>query len=174
MKALILSVLGLAIFASPLARAEGLQYWADDSAHKIYFVYRPLADVEVINVAADDDYWDEISIEVMYSNPKMDGYVSDLQSRYPAYQLSRVMMDPKGDFKLTIPSLGVSTTVQAMPGASGPYMTWQGFVSKAQSQAVRQALSQPGGISIEASTSVSYQMTKTLERVELGVDVCQK
>jgi hypothetical protein len=174
MKAKMMFVVGLAIFASPLARAETLQYWPDESTHKLYVAYRPMVDVEVFNVAADDNYWDEISIEVKYSNPKMEGYLNELKSRYPGYQTAGVVMERSGDFQLSIPVLGVNQTIAAMPGVSGPYMTWQGFVSKAQSQAVRQALAQPGSVSITANTSVSYQMTKVLEHFELGVEVCQK
>src|SRR4051812_32834202 len=118
MKTLFL-MMGLAFAAGP-AHAADLQYWADEATHKIYFVTRPQVSVQVSNVAADDDYWDLINVDVGYSNPKMEEYLTRLKARFPGYELNRVLLSSQGDFRVTIPVLLVDENVPAMPGVDGP------------------------------------------------------
>src|SRR3954451_8611110 len=99
------AIVSLFFLVTGVAHAGDLQHWVEESQRKVYFAYRPELRVKVTNVAADDEFWDSLTIEVSYDNPRMSGAIASLQAHYPGYALSRVIMDKEGGFKVAIPAI---------------------------------------------------------------------
>ncbi len=177
------NLIAFALIVSPVlsqaARAaEGAlmsAQWVRDDLKQVFVAPKPLLKIMLTAIHTEEDYWDRLTIETTYRNPALAEEIDKLQAKYPKYQLSRAVLSSSDQYRLVIPALGVDQSVETMPGSEGPYMTYDVFLSRSKSAALRKALaSDANAIQVFGNAIATVPTMKTVERFELGREYCDR
>lgn len=148
--------------------------WVIEEQKTVYFAPQPKLQVSVQQIAASDEYWDSLDVEMKYQASLTEKQAEALQRKYPGYQIRRVVLGSQGEFQLEIPSAKIHETLSLSQAVDGPYLSWRAFISRAASKTVRAAIQKPGFLSLTGNIKASVPQVKVMERVELGLSVCEE
>jgi hypothetical protein len=148
--------------------------WVDEDRKEVSFVTIASLKIALNAIEVNDDYWDQLSIDIEYEDSMLKSRRAILAGVYPGYSLKRVSATAHGPLRLSIPSAGIDETLVAKPGVEGPYIGYLGYLSKQSSQAFRAALlaNTDGAITVSGLVQADFTAGKIFERYELSEDVC--
>lgn len=161
------------------ARARGdelgtVPHWTDTDQKIVFYVPRPALKVSLYPLRADDQYWDQMDVEVSYDGVDLERQLKVLRAAFPGYRLSRPILEKSGDFHLSIPAIGVDENVETLPGSAGPFMHWVRYIPRSQSDNLRRALTTDLGAAVKVMGNVGAEVPapQVLERVNLDDTTC--
>jgi hypothetical protein len=171
---LILMALWALAQGAPSLAATLPDHWINEQEKSIYFAPRPELQTKLTRLEADDDYWDQLEVDLVYSGNAMRAQIQALQAAYPGYKANRIVLSRETDHEITIPSLNLKVLVPTLPGQEGPYFQYTTFVSRSQSKKVETAYKAPDFVQIQGSVRAYVPEIKTVERIEIGSEVCDE
>ena len=151
-----------------------LKTWTDESKKVIYFLSQPSLKVTWMHLGADDDFWDQVSIDFSYAekNPDFNRQVQALKLAHPNDSVSEVIMSGTQDAHLTIPSLSISEDLNSLLSVQGPYFSKTIYVPKNKSILVKSEFEKSTFLSLKGKVIFSAPILKSVETSEMGSETC--
>ncbi len=168
-------------FTSPLVLANPnlpgiLAYFPEPAQMKIFVVPKPLLDLRLVSLQADDDDWEELDVNLSWdTNSQIADGLAQLKKSYPGYDVNYPVLSSGSKIHLEIPSIQVRSDLQPSPGANGPWLQYPLVISKKESAVLEAHFSSDSNVAVlSGSVVASFPMDKVIEHVALPRAYCQK
>ncbi|MBC7397428.1 MAG: hypothetical protein H7333_08290 [Bdellovibrionales bacterium] len=172
--AVLLIYVGMA--SSPKAQAESaINTWKDEGRKILYFVPNPVVSTKAFSLKTGDFDFDtqlDVSFSYTENNPETAPALEKLRRENPDYRISRALLNASGDIHVRIPSLQIDEDLTPLPGMEGPYLNKTYYLNRNQASALKGAYLRPQFISVSGKVGFVRSMTKQLEYLEMGPEVC--
>jgi hypothetical protein len=151
-------------------------HWKREDLKKIYFAPQPDLKVSLTHLGADDEFWDQLNIDVGYTSKSIVEQIKNLEEKYPGFEINRVVLSKTSNYHLNLPALNVDLDVDTMNGIEGPYFRFVSMVSKANSAKVKAAYQNSLSTFVKVTGNLTAQVPvlKVLERLELDDQTCDQ
>jgi len=172
-----ISILFTILLTSPCkAATTPMQSWVNEDTKTVYFLPNPILKIRLNHLGADENYWDQLSIDFSYTetNPESNQAAKALEAEYPGYLFQRVLISGVEQPSISIPSLGMHESVEMKEAAEGPYYHQIYYIPKSKSDAVRAAYTDASFIALTGKVKFSIPSKKTVESIDLDSETCDQ
>ncbi|MCO5142928.1 MAG: hypothetical protein M9962_07555 [Oligoflexia bacterium] len=172
MKSLFFTIISLVLLSQGVAQATSL--WKSEEEKKIYFVPNPILKISVQEIAADQNNWYLLGIDLSYPYEHTKSQIKRIKNDYPTYEVQKVIFENSTDYFLQIPDLGISDKVKPKPGVDGPYIGLTYFLPKSAGIKLKKGLENIDDfLNLSGSLTANVPTLQILESVEVPKNICR-
>lgn len=150
------------------------QEWVDREKKSVAVLPRATVNLVHSHLGADPEFWDQLSIEVLYSEDKMAAQFKEVGVRYPGYEIKMLSPHLLGQYEISVPAINLQKELAPLNSPGGPYASDTVYISKVQSKKLREALNVSGTSAVQVQGLVQTSVPKytPVESISVSNFIC--
>jgi hypothetical protein len=164
---IIFSIFSFLMTLSVSSASEPLPtHWEIDG--HVYFAPRPTTTAQLLIFKESESSWAYLQVSSDYRQD-LSQQTAILENTYPGREVTWLRPDPRGNAKLTIPSLNLTRETDWLPRSAGPAANFSVLLSKSQAEILQL---NPGKIEVTGQLTTHLKNSRVIEEVMLPAEIC--